>query len=174
MNFEFTLNYQLSPGDDNLDELVERLGEADCTDNAIGVGQAGRIELLFAREEEDAYAAMTSALADIKRLIPSAKLIEVGPDLVGLTEIAGIVGFSRQYMRKLVIKNCTTIPAPVHEGSTVLWHLVDMLRWLGHKGDYECPPGTFEVAELAKQLNLISRSQGITLKATNEIRGLLS
>ena len=76
MEYTFLLKYQLSEADNDPDALVERLGEAGCDDALVGVGQPGRLALEFTREAESAQAAMRSALADVKRAIPSARLIE--------------------------------------------------------------------------------------------------
>ncbi len=54
----------------------------------VGVGQPIRIALEFTRESETAEAALVSAVADVKRAIPTAKLIEVSPDFVGLSDTA--------------------------------------------------------------------------------------
>ncbi|NVD74858.1 hypothetical protein HUX88_30710 [Duganella sp. BJB1802] len=40
-------------------------------------------------------------------------------------------------MRKLAVTNFSTFPAPVHEGSSTLWHLVDVLRWMLPRGGYK-------------------------------------
>jgi hypothetical protein len=48
------------------------------------------------------FQALLSALSDVQRVMPDAKLVEASPDLVGLTDIANLLGFSRQYMRKLL------------------------------------------------------------------------
>jgi len=58
---------------------------------------------------------MLSAVPDVQRAIPGARLIEAGPDYVGLTEIAKLLGISRQAMRKVMAKNIETFPLPVHE-----------------------------------------------------------
>ncbi|MBU5890001.1 DNA-binding protein, partial [Vibrio cholerae O1] len=76
-----------------------------------------RLALEFTREAVDADEAVRSALADVRRAAPSARLIEVAPDLVGLTDVADIVGVSRQNMRKLMLAHPGSFPAPVHEGS---------------------------------------------------------
>lgn len=60
---------------------MDRLGAAGCDDALVGVGQPGRIALEFVREAESAEAALMSALADVKRPIPSAEFIEAAPDL---------------------------------------------------------------------------------------------
>ena len=130
MEYTFTLKYQLAEGDRNPDLLVERLGEAGCDDALVGIGQPGRLAMEFSREAESADAAVRSALADVRRAVPSAKLIEVAPDLVGLTDVAEMVGVSRQNMRKLMLANPGSFPAPVHEGSASIWHLADVLAWL--------------------------------------------
>lgn len=87
MEYTFTLKYQLADDDSAPDALVERLGAAGCDDALVGVGQPGRLALEFTREAGSAEEVMRSALADVKAAIPSARLIEVSPDLVGLTDV---------------------------------------------------------------------------------------
>lgn len=50
----------------------------------------GQIALEFTRTAASAQAAMTSALADVKRAIPFVQLIEAMPDFVGLSDAAGV------------------------------------------------------------------------------------
>jgi len=78
-----TLKYQLADDGCAPDELVERLGEAGCDDALVGIGQPGRLALEFTRDAPDAVEAVLSALSDVRRAVPSARLIEVAPDLVG-------------------------------------------------------------------------------------------
>ena len=127
MEYIFTLKYQLADDDRDPDALVERLGEAGCDDALVGIGQPGRLALEFTREADNADAAVRSALVDVRRAIPSATLIEVAPDLVGLTDVAELIGVSRQNMRKLMLTHPGSFPAPVHEGSASIWHLADVL-----------------------------------------------
>lgn len=47
------------------------------------------------REVSNAREAVGSALADVRRAVPDAKLIEATPDLVGLTDVAELMGVSR-------------------------------------------------------------------------------
>ena len=74
MEYTFTLKYQLADEDRDADALVERLGEAGCDDALVGIGQAGRLALEFTREAADADEAVRSALADVRRAAPSARL----------------------------------------------------------------------------------------------------
>lgn len=86
MVFTFTLNYQLAPGESDVDSLVERLAEEGCNDALVGVGQPGRLALEFVREAPSADDAVESAIEDVRRAVPSACLVlssadEEGSDL---------------------------------------------------------------------------------------------
>ncbi|MBV7460534.1 MULTISPECIES: AlpA family transcriptional regulator [unclassified Acidovorax] len=162
MEYTFTLKYQLAEDDRDAEALVERLGEAGCDDALVGIGQPGRLALEFTREAVDADHAVRSALADVRRAVPSAKLIEVAPDLVGLTEVADIVGVSRQNMRKLMLAHPGSFPTPVHEGSASIWHLADVLAWLQARGSYSLAKGVLEVARVALQVNVLKEGQRLS------------
>lgn len=151
MEYTFTLKYQLADDDRDMEALVERLGEAGCDDALVGIGQPGRLALEFTREAESAEAAVRSALADVRCAVVSAKFIEAAPGLVGLTDVAGIVGVSRQYMRKLMLAHPGSFPRPVHEGRASLWHLADVLLWLQGRGGYALQQDVLEVAQVALQ-----------------------
>ena len=80
MEYTFTLKYRLSPADQNAADLVERLGAEGCDDALVGVGQPGHVALEFTREADSAQAALQSALADVKRVMPMAQLLEAAPE----------------------------------------------------------------------------------------------
>lgn len=164
MEYLFTLKYRLPDDAGDQDELVERLGAAGCDDALVGLGTPGRIAVEFTREATVAHAAVISALADVKRAIPNASLIEASPDFVGLSDVAAAIGVSRQNMRKLML-NSRSFPTPVHEGSAVVWHLADILSWLDAKGGYDVEKSLLEVAMVTKQLNFAkeSRRQSATI-----------
>lgn len=174
MEFNFKLIYQLFPEDSDPDVLIERLGKAGCDDALVGIGLPGRIALDFTREAKSAFAALTSAFSDVKKAIPTARLIEASPDLVGLTDIADVVGVSRQNMRKLAVTNSTSFPVPVHDGNPSLWHLVDVLRWMIPRGSYSVAPGTLEIASTAKHLNLARQAQQLEPEVLRKVQALLA
>jgi len=124
MEYEFTLKYQLVE-DEDIDALLERLAEAGCDDALVGIGQPGRLSLEFVRESAGANEAIEGALRDVRTAVPGARLIEATPDLVGLTDVAEIVGVSRQNMRKLMLAHIHSFPAPTHEGSRSRTHRND-------------------------------------------------
>ena len=173
MEYTFTLKYQLTDDDRDPDALVERLGEAGCDDALVGIGQPGRLALEFTREADSADAAVRSALADVRSVVPSARLIEVAPDLVGLTDVADIVGVSRQNMRKLMLAHPGTFPAPVHEGSASIWHLADVLTWLQAKGSYSLAMDVLEVACVALQVNVAKEGRRLSRSASDELEALV-
>lgn len=161
MDYIFTLKYQLAQGDSDPDVLVERLYTEGCDDALVGVGLPGRLALEFTREAATAEAALLSALMDIKRIIPDARLVEVAPDFVGLTDIADIVGVSRQNMRKLMLTHGSSFPLAVHEGKASVWHLAEVLSWLDAKGGYDLEQPVIEVARIAQSVNLVKESRRV-------------
>lgn len=173
MEYSSTLRYQLSPDDNNPDALVERLYEAGCDDAIVGTGVAGRIAVAFDRDAESAMDAIMSALADIKRAIPSAMLIEAAPDLVGLTDIADAIGMSRQNMRKLMIGHPESFPPPVHEGASSLWHLREVLLWMS-KNSYEIERTLIETASTTMQVNLAMRVRDVSPAMERRFRPLVA
>ena len=162
MDYEFTLKFQLADDDCNHDELVERLGAAGCDDALLGIGQPGRIGLQFTRDAASANDALTSAVMDVRRAVPTARLIEAAPDFVGLTEAADMMGMTRQNLRKLMVSN-PSFPLPVHEGSAGVWHLSDILGWLHAKG--------YAVERNVAQVALVTRELNATVEAAQMARG---
>ena len=174
MDYEFTLKYQLASDDAAVEEVVERLGAAGCDDALIGIGQPGRIALEFSRNADSAYAAIVSAMTDVKKAVPTAKLLEVSPDFVGLTDVAELVGVSRQNMRKLSLAHTGSFPAPVHAGSVVLWHLAHVLDWLGPRGAYQIDGAVRDVAHVAMQVNLAKEAAQLESQIRREVRKLVA
>lgn len=160
MEYDFGLDFRLARVDEDTDELVGRLGAAGCDDSTVGIGVPGAIALLFTREAASAQQAIISAIADVRRAIPDAELTEVSPDLAGLTDVAELIGVSRQNMRKLMVNYTTSFPAPVHSGSTTLWHLAPVLEWLIARG-YSIDQRLLDVARVAMQINLVKELQQI-------------
>lgn len=152
--FEFTLKFSLTGTPLEPDAYIEHLGEEGCDDALIGVGQSGRLALQFTRAAENAFDAILSAIKDVKRAIPDAQLIEATPDLVGLSDIAEILGYSRQYIRKLMLNNRASFPAPIHEGKAALWHLFSVLNWLQQENRYSTDEPLLDVAKANMQLNI--------------------
>lgn len=153
MEFEFTLKFKLPPSLADADQAVERLGAHGCTDAMVGMGQAGYLGLDFIRAATSAQDALIGALEDVQVALPGAQLVEAGPDYVGLTDVAEVVGQSRQNLRKLMIGHHQRFPAPVHSGHPSFWHLAEVLEFLRDR-QVIFPAQILEVAHAAMQINL--------------------
>ncbi len=151
--YHFTLKFALPPNEGDSDALVERLFSAGCDDALVGSGLQGRLALQFTRESPTGAEAVRSAIDDVLRAVPGAVLAEAGPDYVGLTEIAALMGCSRQNMRKLMLSHSHGFPFPVHEGTTSLWHLADVLCWFQEARQRQSDPRLLEVALICKAAN---------------------
>jgi predicted DNA-binding transcriptional regulator AlpA len=173
MEYSFTLKFQLADEDRDHEQIIERLFDAGCDDATIGVGQPGRIALAFRREASDAWSAIYTALRDIKRAIPSARLVEAGPDFVGLTDVADLAGVTRQNMRKLMLTHASQFPLPVHEGNPSVWHLSDVLAWLMSRGTYSISADLVDVAKSTKQVNLAKEAREIEPRFSRQLTALL-
>ena len=174
MEYVFTLKYQLADEHQGHDQLLEHLFEAGCDDATVGIGQPGRIALAFRREAPDAWSAIHSALGDVKRAIASARLVEAGPDFVGLTDVADLAGVTRQNMRKLMLAHASRFPLPVHEGNPSVWHLSDVLAWLMSRGSYPISADLIEVAKATKQVNLAKEAQQIEPHFSRQLAPLVA
>lgn len=174
MEYDFTLKFAVAADADSIDEFVERLGECGCDDALVGIGQAGRIALDFTREAKSARQAIVSALQDVKRAIPEAKLLEAAPDFVGLSDVAELVDVTRQNMRKLMLAHKDTFPVALHEGSATLWHLHPVLMWLKNHHNYSIPPSLIDVSYMAMQINLAKEASQIERDVQKEVLRLVA
>jgi predicted DNA-binding transcriptional regulator AlpA len=172
MKYAFTLKYQLANAGSDPNALKERLSKASCGDAQVFLGQPGRLALAFAREADSAEAAVQGALEDVRRAAPLAKLIEATPDLVGLTEVAEIVGLSRQNMRTQMLAHHASFPAPVHEGNPTIWHLAEVLAWLQARG-YAVAQDVFEVSQAALQINVTKEKRRMQSPPSGALEALL-
>ncbi len=173
MEYEFTLKFKLPATDVSAGSLVERLGAEGCDDAIVGVGQPGRVALDFTREAYSASEAVLGAIADVQRAIPGSMLIEAGPDYVGLTDVAELIGMSRQNMRKLMASHID-FPCPIHEGSAQVWHLESVLQWLVSRGPYNVEKRLLEIARIAMQCNLTREADRLDPAGHGQIRKLLT
>jgi hypothetical protein len=76
MECTFTLNYQLQSDNNDMDVIMDRLAEEGCDDALVGVGKPGRMALEFVREAPSKNDAIESAIEDVRRAVPNARLIE--------------------------------------------------------------------------------------------------
>jgi hypothetical protein len=171
--YDFELSFALPPMDGDIDDLADLLYQSGCDDATLGVGLKGHVAMMFTRTAGSAREAMLSAIADVRRGIPEARLQEADPDLVGLSDAAELLGVSRQNVRKLVVDSSASPPAPTHLGNPALWHLADLLRWLREVKRYRVDGRLVEVAETTRQVNLAIAGKAADRRAQREILALL-
>ncbi len=104
MEYVFTLKYRLAAKIAISTRSSSVWAKPGVTTPPWAWGNLGRIALP-SREAESAFEALVSALKDVKNAVLSARLVEAGPDFVGLTDVAELAGVSRQNMRKLMLNH---------------------------------------------------------------------
>ena len=172
--YEFTLKFSLGDEANAPESYIERLAEAGCDDALIGIGRQGRIAFNFNREADSALSAVCSAIQNIKSVIPDAILIEATPDFVGISDIADILGYSRQNIRKLMLNHRTSFPAPIHEGKSAIWHLSSVLTWFKDRKDYPVDEVLFDVTQANMQLNIAKENFYLDPVINTRIHAMLS
>jgi len=155
--YEFMLTFRLPQANADPEAYQDVLFEAGCDDAAVGTGKRGMIGLHFVRRAASAEEALQSAIANVERAIPGVQLIEAGPDLVNLTDVADIVGCSRQNMRKYAAGEMRTIhegfPHPVFIGSPSLWQLAEIASWLARHAGVQPPAEMIELSRATARAN---------------------
>jgi len=147
--YEFTLTFSLPDTQDDPERYIDALFESGCDDAIAGTGTPGTITLDFTREADSATHAIESAIQNVREAIPEATLIEAKPDLVGLTDIAEILGCSRQNIRKYAV-GYPDFPRPAVSGKFQLWHLWEIARF----EKLSIPETITEISRVVWKLNL--------------------
>lgn len=172
--YNFSLKLALGQPDASPEKYLESLLREGCDDALVGLGRNGRIALNFTRDASSAVDAFLSALSAVKTAIPDATLVEAGPDLVGLTDIAELLGFSRQNMRMLMIRSGADFPPPVHEGKPAIWRLAKVLSWLKEKRTHQIDESLVDIAHVSMQCNLARETIDLDSKISKRFRTLVT
>jgi hypothetical protein len=172
--YEFTLRFDISQVAADIDDCVESLGAGGCDDATIGVGIPGRLALMFARDAASAEDAVITALRDVETALPEAILFEAAPDFVGITEVADIMGKTRQNMRKLLLSCSAGTPLPIHEGSSSIWHLAPVLEWLRDEKQYAIDPALIDLARTNMQLNAATARIPVSPRIRTDVESYLA
>ena len=83
------------------------------------------------------------------------------PDFVGLTDVADLVGCTRQNMRKLMVSNLATFPVAVHEGSQAIWHLRPVLAWFSETQKRAIDRSLIEISEVTMKVNIAKEARRV-------------
>lgn len=168
MEFTFTLKFKLNTPEITDEDIALRLGEAGCTDALVGLGVTGQVSLEFIREANTAQEAILTALAAVKQALPQAQLIEAAPDWVGLTEVADLMGVSRQNMRQLMLHHAQEFPVPIHTGNASVWHLAQVLDFMNERR-YPLTHTLRDVARTTMQINIAKQQMLVDTRLQHTI-----
>jgi hypothetical protein len=172
--YSFTLKFNFQDAHTDPNSYIEQLYEGGCDDALIGVGKQGSIALDFIRESPSAFEAISGAIATVKKVIPNATLIEASPDFVGLTDIAEIIGCTRQNIRNVILNNQTRSPSPVYEGTPSIWHLSEVLIWLKEDKSYLINDSLLEVSMINMNFNIARNWRKIEPTLQENIKALVA
>ncbi len=174
VEYEFMLKFEL-PDENIAPEIyIEQLYESGCGDALIGIGKKGYIALDFIMESETSYSEISSAIEDVLKVIPQANIIEAAPDFVGITDIAKLLGCTRQNIQKLMSKNTSKCPHAVYGGSQSIWHLADVLTWLVENKDYKIQESLIEIAQTTRNLNLATEINKLYPNSSEKLHTLVA
>lgn len=172
--YSFTLKFNFQDDRTDPNSYIEKLYEGGCDDALIGVGKQGSIALDFMREAPSAFEAISGAITNVKKVIPTAILIEASPDFVGLTDIADIIGCTRQNIRNVILNDRARSPLPVYEGTPSIWHLSEVLTWLKEDKTYTIDEALLEVSRINMNFNIARNWRKIEPTLQENIKALVA
>jgi hypothetical protein len=140
-------------GAKSLDDLEAGIYGAGCDDALIGM-RCGIPYVTFDREAKSLFAAIQSAIQDVKKAGFQVARIEPD-DLVSMSEIARRAKRSRESVSKYVKgqRQAGGFPAPISgvTANAMRWRWSEVARWLADKGQLEAAPA--HDAALVSRLN---------------------
>lgn len=157
--YEFELSFSLPANVHDDEDIANRLYEAGCDDALVGLGVYGQVVLEVTREADSAFEAISSVIVQVSKGIQGAKLIEAGPDLVGVSDLAELLGTTRQNLKRYLVDKSRSAEAtsklkvPAHNGTVPTWHLAKIGRWINQNTKLEIASPTIETAEVCMMLN---------------------
>ena len=175
MSYEFTLRFRLPEAKPDPETWVDRLYGAGCDDATIGTGRRGFIGLVFARSATSAAKAISSAVRDVQRAIPGAEIVSAEPDLVNLSDLAKLTGFTRQNLRKYAVGEMKSVraffPPPAVSGPENYWRLAEVSVWMGVNTSVKFEPSLIDLAYETSRVNL--KAQETRLRQSHNQRAKL-
>jgi hypothetical protein len=172
--YSFTLKFNFHDSQTDPNSYIEQLYEGGCDDALIGIGKQGSIALDFIRSSPSAFEAISSAITNVRKVIPTAILVEASPDFVSLTDIAETIGCTRQNARNIILSNKPRSPLPVYEGTPSIWHLFEVLTWLKEDKTYEIDESLLEVSGINMSFNIARNWQKIEPTLQANIKALVA
>ncbi len=155
-NYQFQLVFLLHPNED-AEQHLDALFEAGCDDGLMSIGKAGYLAADFTRESVTAYEAIKTAIKNITKAIPHAKLIKAGPYIANLSEMANLFGCTKQnlskYARGESLKK-ESFPCPIISGKVDYWYVLDIASWFYKQDKINIQKQDIEALKAIHDLNV--------------------
>lgn len=153
--YNFTLT--LSGVTSDTTRLEDALFESGC-DDALIAFYGTSVYLEFDRESDSLAKAIMTAIRDIESAGLNARVESVDTVLVGLSDIAGLAGLTRQSVALLKegARGPRNFPNPVQrlKGNSPLWRWKDVAGWLVSEGRITASDELVESAGILANINL--------------------
>lgn len=153
--FNFTLT--LSGVTSDTPNLEDALFSAGC-DDALVCFYGTAVYLEFDRVGESLVQAVLSAINNIESAGIGARVESVDSTLVGLSDIAGLTGLTRQAIALLKdgARGSRQFPGPVQrvKGNSPLWHWRTVVDWLASEGRIAADSPLIANAHILDSINL--------------------
>lgn len=159
-SYEFRLRFSV-PKEGVFADLEEALMDNENLDDSVfGEENSGVLGIDFRRLANSADEAIKNAIRDVKTSITESRFLEAQPDLVGVSDMAAYLKFSRQNMRKLTLKD--GFPDPIHDGKSAIWNFCVVIDWLENETNIGIPPHLKEVTIAAQNENQSKRTKDLS------------
>ncbi len=155
-NYQFQLVFLLHPNEDT-EQHLDALFEAGCDDGLMSIGKAGYLAADFTRESVTAYEAIKTAIENITKAIPHAKLIKAGPYIANLSEMANLFGCTKQNLSKYARGESPkkeSFPCPIISGKVDYWYVLDIASWFYKQDKINIQKQDIEALKAIHDLNV--------------------
>ncbi|KQN48961.1 MULTISPECIES: helix-turn-helix transcriptional regulator [unclassified Rahnella] len=153
--YNFTLT--LSGVTSDTENLEDALFASGC-DDALIAFYGTSVYLEFDRDSASFASAVMTAIRDIESAGLNARVESVDSALVGLSDIAGLAGLTRQSVALLKdgARGPRNFPNPVQrlKGNSPLWRWKDVADWMVRQGRLTTDDALVENAAILENINL--------------------
>jgi len=151
--FEFSLRFDISACQKDIDTIDDLLFEAGCDDALVRHSRKGEVQIDYVRQAESALMALEQAKHEVLCALPDARFLEAKPDYVSPSDIAVSYQISRQRVLKIMQTKGWNIHPLTSVGNTQIFRLANVMTQLEKLGTPVVNVALYEAAKAAMKLN---------------------